>query len=326
MAEAQGEGYGGRLAGLGSRTPIRFGTILERAFKRIMPEMSRMEEGDNDQYIYFLFKRRIQGSRFYGFSLFQAARRKGSFTVEVGMGMRQKYPYYWASAKPDYSIDGVRERLGIISDYKDRWWKYTSLEELERHIDSVLHAYLSTGIQSLYRNHAARLEREVNEWQGRADYYRSQLEEVSNPKEFLLSLPNITDIHEYIRKQLRLGVFERFFPHFLRAEMRAPQFVILQACLMSDIIERPETANRAIEEGKLMDYQDDLISLLTGRLPQEIYQTDDEREAYLRFSYFKSMSVMETIVGMEKEREEYEKAAQAALSKGQKPPLRTDEE
>jgi hypothetical protein len=174
-------------------------------------------------------------------------------------------------------------------------------------MDSILHAYLSTGVQSLYRNHSSRMEKEVFEWQSRVDHFRGCLEEAANPKEFLLSLPNITDIHEYIRKQLRLGIFERFFPHFLRAEMRTPQFIILQACLMSDIVERPETAVRAVEENKGIDYKDDLIALLTGRIPQEQFQNDDEREAFLRYSYFKSMSVMESVIGLEKEREEVEK-------------------
>lgn len=308
MSPKGGPDYGLHTSGLGSRTPIRFGSTLTNSVKRIMPEVAKVEEGNNDEYIYFLYRQKLSGRKFFGFSMFQAARRKGAFTVEVGLGMRKTYPYYWSRMRPDYSTDGVRERLGMISEFRDRWWTYASAEELERHIDSILHAYLSTGIQSLYRNHSARLEREVAKWQTKMDYFRSELEIADNPKNFLLTLPNITDIHEYVRKQLRLGVFERYFPHFLRAEMRSPQFIILQACIMSEIIEEPETATEAVQEPENMDYKDDLIALLTGRLPQEPMAVEDEREAYLRYAYFKSMSVMESIIGLEKEREELEKA------------------
>lgn len=300
-------GYGFLGIPMGTRTPISFGTILNRTMRKIIPGMKKIKEGSSEEYLYYLYRKGL-GKGWYGFALFQAARRKGAFTVEVAFGRRKVYPSYWVGAKPDYSIDAVRERAKVLTSNKDEWWTYSNVAELENALESAIRGSVGEGISTLYDNQADRLSENVEKWKKRIDELREKMKgrEESKPVEIFPDLPNVEDTYEYIKDQLRLRTFEKLYPPYIRNQMGEREFIILQSCLMSDIIELPETPENALIEERSVDYVDDIIPLVSSVMPRESYiiPTEDEREAYLRYSYFLSLSILESILGIEKEQEE----------------------
>ncbi len=297
-------GYGGMGRPVATRTPISFGGILDKVMGKIIPDMKRIKEGNNEQYLFYLYYKNL-GKGWNGFAMFQAARRRGAFIVEVAVGKRMAYPSYWADAIPDYSIDGVRDRLAHLVEGEDKWWLYSSAHELENTLETVIRGSLGEGIHALYESHIDRIDALTQRWIPKAQSIREKVRKnlSKSPVEVFPDLSKIEEAYKYVRNQVRLRTFEKLFPPFIREIMRGKEFMMVQSALMSEILNMPDVSQKATQEEEIPPYQDDIIEAINGVAPRSQYMVpvDSEEEALFRYAYFLSLSILESTIGMEEE-------------------------
>jgi len=304
MSDSLSSGYDGfSHVPMGTRTPISFGSILQNIARKKIHDIEIVDEGNNENFLYYLFRQNL-GKGWYGFAMFQAARRRGAFNVEVGFSKRKAYPTYWADVTPDYSIDGVRQRLQLLFGLPDTGWTYSSVNALEVLLSDILSEQVRSGLYKILESHQPRLESLTDRWLKRWETYNNEISDLINRKttEILTSMKELAESYNYILEQNRHRVYETLFPPFLRTEMRKKKFLLMQACIMSEIASQDKLASIAVSL-KNPEYRDDIIPALSGRAPWSGFLTlpEDEKEALLKYSYIKSLAVMEFLIGYSRE-------------------------
>jgi len=293
-----------RIPGVATRTPINFGNILSARVKKQIYGFKRILAKSTENYLIYIFRKWL-GKGWWGYTFFQGAKRHGKFTVEVGISKRKTYPYYWASAKPDYSVDSLRERLGMLHFMEDKWWNYSSVAELENVLANVLSNYVGSGINSLMEQKRETLDKEFEEYYREVRSIRRRIKgrEESDPSLIFPSSTDIGKIYEFIVKNSSLKSYYRLYDSVFQYRMGSSKFMIIQSKLMSDIINRTDIRYLALTSEKPLNYKDDLIFYILDRIPREKYvrPTEDEEEQIMLYGYFKSLSVMESVIGFETE-------------------------
>ncbi|MCD4783575.1 MAG: hypothetical protein K8T10_07065 [Candidatus Eremiobacteraeota bacterium] len=293
-----------RLPGVATRTPIDFGNILSKKVKKQISGFKRILAHSAENYLIHIFRKWL-GKGWWGYALFQGAKRHGKFTVEVGISRRKTYPYCWASAKPDYSVDSVRERLGMIHFMEDKWWNYTSVNELKDILDDILTNFVGSGIHILMEQKRESLIEKFEEYHRQVRSIRRRIEghDKLDPSLIFPSSPDIGKIHEFILKHSNIKSYYRLYDKEFQYRMGAPRFIVIQSRLMSDIINRPDIRYLVLTERKSLNYKDDIIYDVLGKIPREKYMrpTENEDERIMMYGYFKSLSVLESVIGFEAE-------------------------
>lgn len=293
-----------RLPGVATRTPINFGKILSAKVEKQIYGFKRILAQSTDNYLIYIFRKWL-GKGWWGYTLFQGAKRHGKFTVEVGISKRKSYPYYWASAKPDYSVDSVRERLGILHFMEDKWWNYTSVAELKDILNDVLANFVGTGIHMLMEQKRESLEEKFEEFYRQVRSIRRRIEghKESDPSLIFPSSSDIGKIHEFILKHSKTKSHYRLYDKDFQFRMGALRFIVIQSRLMSDIVNRSDIRYLALTREKPLNYKDDIIYNVLDRVPREKYvrPLENEDEQIMMYGYFKSLSVMESVIGFETE-------------------------
>jgi hypothetical protein len=288
-----------KAPGVGSRTPVSFGTIMNATMSRFLTDYESIFKETTDDYFVYVFRKWL-GKGWWGFVLMQSARRKGFFNAEVGIGLRKSYPYCLASTKPELMIDSIRERLGMISFKEDRGWTYRSERELEVALEEVVRNHVGGGVNTLMEDNREKLEVESNRCRKLVADARRIVK--NNPgktaEEIFPEITGIKKIADYITEQARLETYERMQDSYIKAKYQEPEFMILQAYLMGDLTDRPETKFNALSGDLSMSYNDDQIVRVLQRAPQQMYMTplDNDEDYIMRFAYLKSLFAMEAVL------------------------------
>lgn len=295
--------------GMGTRTPISFGTVLDQQVQKNMYDMTRVDAGSNAAYLYYLY-RRPMGKGWFGFTLFQAARTRGEFNVEVGFGKRKVFPAYYSTYTPDYAIDGVRERLHLVLDSQtidDEWWTYNSIHSLTVTLESVIRGMISGGMQNLVEKSRTKLIDRMKKWNEIVPGLQEQVGpmEVDAPDVKLPDDDNVLKCFNYIKAPGRSRKYGKLFPYFIRNLDMSDNFKVLHALVMKEILSDGKELEAAIN-GEVPKYEGDLLAILCGRRPWSnmLELPEDEEEAKMLYSYLKAYSVLESVLGREREQPE----------------------
>lgn len=302
-----GHGTSASAPGVASRTPISFGSILRRVVHKITPDFKEEFNTIADDYLLNIYKRPL-GRDWSSFLMFQGARRRGQFTVEIGIGRRKEFPYFLNHYKPDHSVDSIRERLAVLVFVEDKWWTYNSERDLESQLETVMMSHVGSGLQTLVEQRWKSMEVELEHFQQRIQEIINQTAE-KRSMDSLVVFTDTEDIKEtmdFIMLQNKYRSYHKMFSGEIQARMENPKFMLVHSKLMSDIINRPDIRYHALSKGTGTEYRDDQIYFVSGRISQQSYSFnfETEKEQILTYGYLKSLSALESIIGIEKEKKE----------------------
>ncbi|MCE1245247.1 MAG: hypothetical protein LWY06_01240 [Firmicutes bacterium] len=304
-----------RAPGVGSRTPISFGSILGEIMRKFLPDYENIFKESTDDYFIYVYRKWL-GKGWWGFVMMQSARRRGFFNAEVGISNRKTYPYSLASWKPELAVDAVRERIGLLSYSEDKGWTYRSERELEVSLEEVIRNHVGGGVNTLMENSREKLEVEYNRCRKMVSDCRRALKryEGKTPEEIFPEITGIKKIAEYVGEHARLESYERMQDPFIKAKLQEKEFMMLQCYLMGDIMDRPETRTNALSGELSLSYTDDQIAKILQRAPQQMYMAplDTDEEYILRYAYLKSLMGLESVLC----REQTEKSETGERSSG----------
>ena len=284
--------------GLGTRTPIRFGSALEKAVRKNMKDYQLFQQFTSPNYLLYVYTRPI-GERFICFVLFQGARFQGKLTSEIGISRRLKYPYFPAVLQPFMAVDGTRDRIGnLMFQGDDKWWEYSNQQALEAILNDLTGEMLGRAIYILMDSYASKLDSEINSWER---FYTDWMEEDEKAGVSPLGsrYPNLQDeaaVTEFVKASMERGTYDRWMglknkQKILDDPRRLHCFIYMVGRLMQlDKLDRIISA-----EPKATNYSDDEIVVLTGRAPDYTFFRDNKDiEARRNFYCFvKSVEIVE---------------------------------
>ncbi|MCD6309765.1 MAG: hypothetical protein J7M18_03560 [Candidatus Eremiobacteraeota bacterium] len=284
--------------GLGTRTPIRFGTALEKAVRHNMQDYRLFHQFTSPNYLLYAYTRPV-GEKWLCFVLFQGARFQGRLTTEIGISRRPVYPYFPAVLLPFMAVDGTRDRIGnLMFQGEDKWWEYNSQDALNGILESITGEMLSRALYILMDSYAQKLESEISSWNR---FYNEWLEEEEKAgvKPLGKRYSNLQDeeaIAEFVKTSLERRIYDRWMGFKIKQKLlddprRLNCMVYMTARLMQmDALERIISV-----EPRIPNYTDDEIVVLTGRAPDFNFFLDNQDPESRRnfYCFVKAVEIVE---------------------------------
>lgn len=304
-AHTMGTGRG-TMPGVGSQTPISFISILDNNIQKIVSDYQKVRRFVNDDYLVYIYRKWI-GKDWYSFMLFQGARKRGRFSVEVGIGRRPDYPYFWDSALPDYSCDSVRERLAVSMEMKEDFYTYNSERDLESQLHKLLTNFIGSAVHQMLEERRDKVEVGLTMYSKVLDHARERMKETEerDPEKLFPDAFKIRECYDYYKKAIENRSYLGLFPREFIVNFADEEFILSAALIMSEMLNKPTVKDRALVKCKNpREYEDDLTYWLTGRVPPESYYEplEDEDEQVKLYCYVKSVSMIEGLLGIESEK------------------------
>lgn len=301
-AHALGTGRG-TMPGVGSRTPISFITILDENIERTVSDYKKIRRFVTDDYLVYIYRKWI-GKGWYSFMLFQGARKRGRFNVEVGISKRSEYPYFWDTALPDFSCDSVRERLSVSMEMKEDFFSYTSERDLQSLLHKLLTNFVGSGIHQMLEERRDKVEVGLTIYSKILNQARERMKETEerDPEKLFPDAFKIRECYDYVKKAIENRSYFRLFPREFIVNFANEEFILTASLIMSDLLNQPTIKDSALVKCKNpREYEDDLTYWLSGRVPPESFYEplEDDEEQVKLYCYVKSVSMMEGLLGIE---------------------------
>jgi len=277
--------------GVASRTPISFIEILDDNMLRILSDFEKIRRVATNDYLNYLYRKWL-GKGWYSFVFFQGARSRGRFIAEIGVSRRKSIPYFWNSMLPDYSVDAVRERLPLIMEMENDFFTYKSERDLKVQIKDLLTDFVGSGIHTILDERRDKAEVELNLKLKLVNSTIKKIEEQKeeDPIKLFPDAFKINEIFEYAKKHFDLRSYFRLFPKELQRMTIDPKFQTIFSRVMSEIVSQPRINEFATAKNKKsLDFLDDQIYWLTGRIPVErvLDPLEDLDEQVMNYGYIK---------------------------------------
>ena len=300
----------GMMPGVGSRTPISFISVLDESLNRYTSDFQKVKRLVTDEYLIYIYRKWL-GKGWYCFVMFQSARKRGSFNVEIGIAKRKELPYFWHTSLPDYSCDAVRERLAVIMEQDEDFYRYGSERELGIVIKNLLTNFIGSGIHEILDERRDKIEVSLTVNGKVLKAVREKLKETEerDPVKLFPDAFKIKECYDYFKENIKSRTFFRFYPHEFIVNFANEEFILAAARIMSEIMSAPTIKEEAARVNKNPhEYLDDLTYWLTGRVPPETYTEplEDVDEQVIQYCYVKAISTLESLLGIEKELKERE--------------------
>ncbi len=259
---------------MGTRTPIRFGAILEALASEKLKNYKRFLNETTSQSLLFGYRCRFAGN-YYGFILVQAARNAGRVTAEIAISRAEEYPYYRFSDQPRVGITGFRERVYVITRKEDLAQSYRGAEQLLGLMMDLLRES-EVALARVSEEVTQEIVEGYKTWQ---PLYREWLQAEKGAREGETRYPGLEGevvAREVLQDILVRGTFDRFLGP-LKFRYRNPDFYNCHLFLLAkalEFLEPPPVSGVSQPQEEEDDFDPhsgplpDPIASLTGRQSQ----------------------------------------------------------
>lgn len=284
-----------RIEGLGTRTPIRFGSAAEKVARHVLPSWERLVALDSDRYLLYMFRRPVI-KEWIGTILIQGARRAGKLTAELAISRRPVYPVHYGRVRPFLGVDGVRERVAVLHNQEDLWWDYRTQETLEDRLKEIMQEVNSRGFYHMDDMYGPMLRREIDrartllgQWLEQEPRYADRPLGSRYP-----DLMMERQAYEYIDTHTMYDSYNRILGP-LRQRYADPRWTSCQTYLMATLMEMSNLEELEEFFVKLPTVVDDEIHVIGDRVPVYMYLKPPEsfEDRVRMYAYFKSLNICE---------------------------------